>query len=124
MGKDGVDLVLDPVGGKTLQDSVPCLRYRGRIINMGMAGRDATAFNPLPLWGRNGSLIGMSLMTSLANEHARTYGVIAECIARVAKGELRVVIDRKFALADAAAAHAYIEGRSAFGRVVMLPKGT
>jgi NADPH2:quinone reductase len=124
VGKDGVDLVIDPVGGKTLQDSVLCLRYRGRIVNLGVAGRDAATFNPFPLWGRNGSLIGMSLMTSLANEHTRTHGVIAECIARVAQGELRVVIDRKFALADAAAAHAYIEGRSAFGRVVMLPKGT
>jgi NADPH:quinone reductase len=35
----------------------------------------------------------------------------------------RLVIDRKFALSEAAAAHAYVEGRSAFGRVVMLPRG-
>jgi NADPH2:quinone reductase len=123
VGKNGVDLVIDSIGGKTRQDSVGCLRYRGRIISMGIAGRDFGGFNPLPMWGKNASLIGMSLMTSLQNEHARTYGVIAECIARVASGELRVVIDRKFALADAAAAHAYIEGRSAFGRVIMLPKG-
>jgi len=123
VGKNGVDLVIDPVGGKTLQGSVPCLRFRGRIVNLGFAGRDFGSFNPVTLWGKNASLTGMSLMTSLASEHARTYGVIAECIARVAKGELRVIVDRKFALADAAAAHAYIEGRAAFGRVVMLPKG-
>jgi NADPH2:quinone reductase len=123
VGKNGVDLVVDPVGGKTLQDSVPCLRFRGRIVNLGFAGRDFGAFSPMALWSKNASLTGMSLMTSLSSDHARTYGVIAECIARVAKGELRVVIDRKFALSDAAAAHAYIEGRSAFGRVVMLPKG-
>ncbi|MGA3122852.1 MAG: zinc-binding alcohol dehydrogenase family protein [Polyangiaceae bacterium] len=123
VGKDGVDLVVDPVGGKTLQDSVACLRYRGRIVNLGFAGRDFGTFNQLPLWGLNASLIGMSLTASLANEHARMYGVIAECIARVTRGELRVVIDRTFALSDAAAAHAYVEGRSAFGRVVMLPKG-
>lgn len=123
VGKNGVDLVVDSVGGKTLQDSVACLRYRGRIVNLGVAGRDFGAFNPMALWGKNASLVGLSLMTSLQNDHLRTYGVIAECIARVAKGELRVVIDRKFALSDAAAAHAYIEGRSAFGRVVMLPKG-
>ena len=118
-----MQLVVDPVGGKTLQDSVPCLRFRGRIVNLGFAGRDFGAFSPMALWSKNASLTGMSLMTSLSSDHARTYGVIAECIARVAKGELRVVIDRKFALSDAAAAHAYIEGRSAFGRVVMLPKG-
>ena len=121
VGKDGVDVVIDTVGGKTLQDSVTVLKYRGRIVNLGLAGRDLSPFNPLPLWGKNGALIGMSLMTSLAAEHARTYGVIAECIARVAKGELKAVIDREFKLADAAAAHAYIEGRGAFGRVLMVP---
>lgn len=123
VGASAIDLVIDPVGGKTLQDSVATLRYRGRIVNLGMSGRDAPAFNPYFLWGRNGTLVGMSLSASLTHENARTHAVIAECIDRVAKGELRVVIDRRFALADAAAAHAYVEGRSAFGRVVMLPRG-
>jgi NADPH2:quinone reductase len=123
IGPEGVDLVIDSIGGNTLQESVSCLRYRGRIVNLGLAGRDATLFNPFPLWRKNASLTGMSLMTSLVAEHARTYGVIAECIARVARGELRVVIDRKFALTDAAKAHATVESRSVFGRVVMLPRG-
>jgi NADPH2:quinone reductase len=123
VGPNGVDLVVDTVGGKTLQESVSLLRYKGKIVNLGMAGRDRAPFDPLALWSRNATLIGMSLMTSLKNEHARTYGVIAECIARVARGELRVVIDKRFALADAAKAHAYIEGRTAFGRVIMLPHG-
>jgi NADPH:quinone reductase len=47
--------------------------------------------------------------------------MIAELTGRVATGELRVVIDKTFPLADAAAAHAYIESRQAFGRVVMTP---
>jgi len=41
----------------------------------------------------------------------------------VAKGELQVVIDRHFKLSDAADAHAYIESRQAFGRVVLIPDG-
>ncbi len=123
IGPNGVDLVVDTVGGKTLQDSVGCLAYKGKIVNLGMAGRDATPFNPFPLWAKNGTLIGMSLMTSLKHEYARTHGVIASCIERVATGELRVVIDKKFSLSDAAKAHAYIEARSAFGRVLLLPRG-
>lgn len=47
--------------------------------------------------------------------------MIAEKIDRVAGGELRVEIDRTFSLADASAAHAYIESRRAFARVVMKP---
>jgi NADPH2:quinone reductase len=122
VGPNAVDLVIDTVGGKTLQESVACLKYKGMIVNLGLAGRDLTPFNPLPLWGKNATLIGMSLTTSLQNEYPRMYRVISECIERVAKGELKVVIDKKFPLADASKAHAYIEQRSAFGRVVMVPR--
>jgi NADPH2:quinone reductase len=54
-------------------------------------------------------------------EHAHTYAAIEGCIARVARGELRVVIDRTFALKDAVAARTHVESRSVFGRVVMRP---
>ncbi len=39
----------------------------------------------------------------------------------IAAGQLRVVIDRTFPLAEAAAAHAHIESRQAFGRVLLKP---
>ena len=39
----------------------------------------------------------------------------------VASGALRVVIDRRFALAEAAEAHAHVESRNAFGRVLLIP---
>jgi NADPH2:quinone reductase len=42
-------------------------------------------------------------------------------IADVARGSLKVVVDRTFPLAQAADAHAYIESRQAFGRVVLVP---
>jgi NADPH2:quinone reductase len=122
IGRDGVDLVIDGVGGKTLQESVNCLRYRGRIVSLGVSGRDFSPFNPLPLWGKNASLIGLSFLSSRRNEPARTHDLIAECIARVASGELRVVVAHEYALADASEAHAHSERRSVFGRIVMRPR--
>jgi NADPH2:quinone reductase len=47
--------------------------------------------------------------------------MIGDMLERVASGELHVEIDRTFPLAEAAAAHEYIESRRAFGRVVMTP---
>jgi NADPH:quinone reductase len=47
--------------------------------------------------------------------------MIADLLERVASGGVRVHVDRTFPLAEAAAAHAYIESRQAFGRVVMSP---
>ena len=34
----GVDLVVDPIGGRTLEGSIAALAYRGRISWMGNAG--------------------------------------------------------------------------------------
>ncbi len=123
VGRDGIDVVVDGVGGRTLQESVECLRYRGRIVSLGRAGRDPTPFQPMPLWRKNGALIGLYLLASLQHEWARVHGVIDECIRRVAAGELRVVIAARYPLSHAAAAHAHVEGRSAFGRVILLPRG-
>jgi NADPH:quinone reductase len=39
----------------------------------------------------------------------------------VAKGELKVIIDKTFPLSEAASAHAYIESRKAVGRVLLIP---
>ena len=57
----------------------------------------------------------------MLTEYPRIHAMIADLIERVASGELQVEIDRTFPLAEAAAAHAYIESRQAFGRVVMTP---
>jgi NADPH:quinone reductase-like Zn-dependent oxidoreductase len=57
----------------------------------------------------------------LLNEFPRVHATIADLIRRVSDGELKVTIDRMIPLAEAAAGHAYVESRQAFGRVVMTP---
>jgi NADPH:quinone reductase len=54
-------------------------------------------------------------------EYPRVHAMIGDLFEQVASGRLRVEIDRTFPLAEAAAAHTYIESRQAFGRVVMTP---
>ncbi len=117
----GVDLVVDSVGGKTLEGSIASLAYRGRAITVGRAGRDETPPDLGMLGAGNRSLTGVFLGAELAVNRERVYGVIARLIDDVAKGELRVVIARTFALSDAAGAHEYIESRQAVGRVILVP---
>jgi NADPH2:quinone reductase len=118
-GPKGIDLVLDSVGGKTLADSVKVLAWRGRLVSVGIAARGGSAVDAYSLWARNNSLHGVLLATALKAEYSRCFAMIGECLARAASGELKVQIAKVFPLAEAAAAHAYIEGRRAFGRVVM-----
>jgi NADPH:quinone reductase len=117
----GVDLVVDPVGGKTLQGSIDAAAYRGRVVNVGSAGRDGIQPDAYSLRPGNKSLTGVFLGAELMLNHARVHGMIARHLEDVARGALRIVVDREYPLAEAAAAHAYIESRQAFGRVLLVP---
>jgi NADPH2:quinone reductase len=114
----GVDLAVDSVGS-TLLGSIECLTYRGRCVTVGDMGRGRRPLDPSILMGQNLTLTGVFLGAELMIGSGRE--LVARLIDEVARGELRVAIDREFALSDAAAAHAYIEGRNAFGRVLLVP---
>jgi NADPH2:quinone reductase len=120
-GGRGADLVIDAVGGQNLVESVAALAYRGTLVSAGVAGRAGSSIAAQSLWAGNHTLRGVSLTSAIVREHARVHPLIGDLLERVASGELRVEIDRAFALADAAAAHAYVESRKAFGRVVIAP---
>ena len=117
--KKGVDLVVDPVGGSTLQGSILSLAYRGRISMVGAAGREPMTVDVSSLMGGNRTLQGVFLGAEIGTE--RGYGNIQRLIDEAARGEFKVVIDRTFPLSEAAAAHAYIESRQAVGRVLLIP---
>ncbi len=118
-GGKGVNLVVDPVGGATLQGSIMSLAYRGRISMVGAAGREAMTVDVSPLMAGNRSLTGVFLGAEIATD--RAHNMIQRLVDEAARGEFKVVIDRTFPLKDAAAAHAYIESRQAVGRVLLIP---
>jgi NADPH2:quinone reductase len=120
-GSNGVSLVVDSIGGQNLIDSVDVLAYRGTLVSVGVAGRAGSTIEARSLWARNNALRGVFLGGAIVSEYARIHSMIAEMLERVASGELHVEIDSSFALAEAAAAHEYIESRRAFGRVVLTP---
>ncbi len=120
-GGRGVDLVVDSVGGKTLEGSIEAAAYRGRIVWLGSAGRDANPPDVGALRPGNKSLTGIFLGAELVLHGERVHPMIARHLEDVARGRLQIVVDRTYPLADAAEAHAYIESRQAFGRVLLVP---
>jgi len=115
----GVNVVVDSVGGKILQGSIACLAPRGRAISVGSAGRDPQLLDISDLAPGNRSLTGVFFGAEIGTDRAQK--LVGDLVDDVATGRLRVVVDRTFPLSEAAAAHAYIEGRSAFGRVLLVP---
>ena len=115
----GVNLVVDPVGGSTLQSSIRSLAYRGRVSMVGGAGREAMTVDVSSLMGGNQTLQGVFLGAEISGD--RSYNNIQRLIDEAAAGDIEVVIDKVFPLSEAAAAHAYIESRQAVGRVLLIP---
>ncbi len=115
----GANLVVDSVGGPTLQGSILSLAYRGRVSMVGAAGREPQVVDVGSLMGGNRSLTGVFLGAEIMTD--RVHDNIQRLIDEAAAGELKVLIDREFPLSEAAAAHAYIESRQAVGRVLLIP---
>jgi NADPH:quinone reductase-like Zn-dependent oxidoreductase len=109
-GKRGVDVVVEHVGTATWDDSLASLAPSGRLVTCGATtGYDAKVDLRF-LFARQLSLLGSYMGTK-----AELYTVMK----LVAAGRLKPVIDRVFPLAEGAAAHAYLEGGSQFGKVVL-----
>ena len=117
--KKGVDVVVDSVGGPTLQGSINALAYRGRVSMVGAAGREPMVVDVGAMMGGNRQLRGVFLGAEIMTD--RVHDNIQRLIDEAARGELEVLVDKVFPLSDAAGAHAYIESRAAVGRVVLAP---
>ena len=117
--KHMADVIVDPVGGPTLQSSIASLAYRGRVSMVGQAGREPMKVDVGSMMGGNRTLSGVFLGAEIMTD--RVHDNIQQLINDAAKGELEVVIDKGFPLSDAAGAHAYIESRAAVGRVLLIP---
>jgi NADPH2:quinone reductase len=117
----GADVILDSVGGQNLVDSIGALAYRGTLVSVGVAGRSGSDVEARLLWGQNNALRGVFLGGALLAEYPRVHAMISDLFEQVARGDVQIVIDRTFPLPEAAAAHAYIESRQAFGRVILTP---
>ena len=119
----GVDVVYDAVGKTTFDGSLKSLRPRGLMVLFGAASGAVPPFDPQRL-NQLGSLFitrpTMFHYTATREELAMRASAV---LTAIALGELKVRIDRKFPLADAAEAHRHLEARGTLGKVILLPAG-
>ncbi|MEX2246211.1 MAG: zinc-binding alcohol dehydrogenase family protein [Dehalococcoidia bacterium] len=120
-GGKGANLVVDSVGGKTLEGSLQCAAYRGRVITVGNVSRGGRAVDVSALSGANASLTGVFFGLETVLGAARVVPMMDQILRDIESGALQVAVDRTYPLSEAGAAHAYIESRQAFGRVVLIP---
>jgi NADPH:quinone reductase-like Zn-dependent oxidoreductase len=135
---DGIEMVMDPIGGKSLTRGQKCLGPTGRLVIYGLseaAGsggkrnllRGAKAllqsprFHPLKLMAQNLAVIGVSLGV-MDSRGALLRSELDELFRMYSAGKIKPVIGKTFPLDQAAAAHQYIHDRKNIGKVILSVK--
>jgi len=114
-------VVYDSVGRDTFQKSIDCLAPLGMMVVYGNASGPVPPFE-LSLLAAKGSLF--ITRPTLATYTARREDLQASAAALfevVQKGVVRIEVNQRFALKDAAEAHRALEGRRTTGSTILLP---
>ncbi|ELY66051.1 quinone oxidoreductase family protein [Natronococcus jeotgali] len=118
---EGVDLVLESVGGDVFERSLDAMAHFGRLVTYGVAsGEPASAANRRLLF-ENKSVRGFHLGQAAMRDPDRIMKAVPELTEGLAGGDLEVIVGESFPLADAADAHRYIEDRKSSGKVLLKP---
>ncbi len=117
----GVDVVYDSVGKSTFAAGLDCLKPRGYMVLWGQASGPVDPIDPQILNQKGSIFLTRPSLGAYIASREELLQRAGDLFAWVKAGELDVRIDRVFPLADAAAAHAYIEGRQTKGKVLLQP---
>jgi len=132
---DGIEMVMDPIGGRSLVRGQQCLGPTGRLVVFGLSEAAGTSgrrslltglkalaktprFHPLKLMSENLAVIGVS-MGKLDSRGALLGHEISEIFRMYGEGRIRPVIAKTFPLDQAATAHQFIHDRKNIGKVIL-----
>ncbi|MGA8221950.1 MAG: zinc-binding dehydrogenase [Candidatus Acidiferrales bacterium] len=135
---EGIEMVMDAIGGKSFAESERCLGPTGRLVVYGFSAaagpdgkkswvRGARAlaqtprFHPLKLMSQNHAVIGVNL-GRMGSRNGVLRTELDELYRMYTAGKIKPVIGKSYPLAEAAAAHQYIQDRKNIGKVILTVK--
>jgi NADPH2:quinone reductase len=122
-GGNGVDVILDMVGGDYIERDLKAAALEGRIVQIAFLKGSKVELDLMRLMLRRLTLTGSTLRVQSAEAKARMAKVIEERIwPLIAEDKFRPVIDSTFPLKEAAAAHRRIDDPSHIGKIVLVVK--
>lgn len=120
-GGKGVPVVYDGVGKDTFEASLDSLQPRGLLVSFGNASGAVTGVN-LGILSAKGSLyVTRPTLVTYTATREQLEATAADLVDVVAKGAVKIEVNQRFALKDAADAHRALEGRATTGSTVLLP---
>ncbi|MEY8832822.1 NAD(P)H-quinone oxidoreductase [Phaeobacter italicus] len=119
-GEGGADLILDMVGGEYIPRNIRALADDGRMVHIAFLSGPKAELNFAQIMARRLTVTGSTLRPQSDLAKARIAQDLREVVwPLIEAGTVAPVMDQTFALADAAAAHARMEGSTHIGKIVL-----
>jgi len=119
-GGAGVDVVFDSVGKDTFEGSLDSLKRRGLMVCVGTASGPIPPFDPQRLAMKGSLYLTRPALADYIADPAEKNDLAGELFAHVAAGRIRIEINQRYALQDAAHAHRDLESRKTTGSSVFI----
>lgn len=120
-GGAGVKVVYDSIGKDTLLKSLDCLRPFGLLASFGNASGPPAPLEVGLLAGKGSLYVTRPTLATHAATHEGIQAMADDLFAVVGSGAVKIPVERRYALADAAQAHRDLEARATTGCSLLLP---
>lgn len=130
--KEGVDVILDSVGGHMIGQDLRVLRPGGRVVSLGLAaasGRNRAAMlrellnaprlRPIELLKSSRGFFGVNILRIFDHRPEQGALLLRKAFEELAAGRARPVLAAEFPLDRAAEAHRLLQGRGSIGKIVL-----
>lgn len=117
----GVDVVYDSVGAATWDKSLDSLRPRGMMVTFGNAGGPVPEMKPLLLSQKGSLFLTRPTLFHYCANRDEVLARAGDVLNWIAGGKLAIEIFKTYPLAEAAQAHADLEGRKTAGKLLLHP---
>lgn len=119
-GGEGVNLILDMVGGDYFQRNVKALAVEGRLVQIAFLSGPKTNFDFTPMMLKRLTLTGSTLRPRSVQQKAEIARELGEhVVPLLASGAVAPVIDTVLPLAEAARAHEIMEASNHIGKIML-----
>jgi NADPH:quinone reductase len=117
----GVDVVYDSVGATTFEKGLNVLKPRGMMALFGQSSGPVRPLDPQILNAKGSLFLTRPTLRHYIATREELLWRAQDILGWIVAGELRVRVDKTFPLAEASAAHQYLEDRKTRGKVLLLP---
>lgn len=115
------DVVYDGIGKETFPASLDCIRPLGMFVSFGSSSGPIEAFNINILQFKGSLFATRPTLGTYAAKREDLLAMAAELFAVVGSGAVKIPINQKYPLRDAAKAHRDLESRATTGSSILIP---